>query len=221
MYNTWLLSDDRFNEYDCFSDGEMHDFVGLDKQFPDSKFILSVRPLESWLVSRINHVNFRKFENKTGWMRKEFEENPAAAVEKWIHTRDRRHAEVFAYFRDKKDQLLVIDLINEDDQAAAEKIARFLNLENPNLDSMRKTNVRRDLDMGAAIGKRLVLSKIKSIFVEPVRFNKQESTTQAKELIEQVFDRMGITGDARNSCLTLPAETKGRNPAPGNQTRVA
>ena len=48
-------------DYDAFSDmaGEYY-FHELDREYPDSKFILTVRDMESWLDSRERHVRRNK-----------------------------------------------------------------------------------------------------------------------------------------------------------------
>ena len=44
------------HSYDCFSDGPPADLAKLDASFPGAKFILQVRDLESWLYSRLAHI---------------------------------------------------------------------------------------------------------------------------------------------------------------------
>ena len=51
----WLLK-----AYDCFSDGIPQDLAKLDRTFQGSKFVLQVRDLESWVYSRLAHIERKK-----------------------------------------------------------------------------------------------------------------------------------------------------------------
>jgi hypothetical protein len=92
-------------QFDAYSDmaGEYY-FAALDRQYPGSKFILTVRDLESWLDSRERHVQRNRADpgyrnvflnvDRTGWRR---------------HMRNVRRA-VEQHFRGRPGDLLVIDI---------------------------------------------------------------------------------------------------------------
>jgi hypothetical protein len=65
-YSHIPVNDPLFREYQCFSDGDQHDFALLDRSFPGSKFIVTTRPLDDGLVSRIRHVEMRRSLGATG-----------------------------------------------------------------------------------------------------------------------------------------------------------
>ena len=68
-YSHIPVTDPLYRDYQCFSDGDQHDFALLDRTFPGSRFIVTTRPLDDWLVSRIRHVEQRRRLGATGPMR--------------------------------------------------------------------------------------------------------------------------------------------------------
>lgn len=130
-------------QYDAISDWDMAPhtseiFKEFDKQYPDSKFILNVRDLESWLDSREKHVK-RNQERK----RKKPKENI-----KWL-TIDRdaweihfkaHYDEVYNYFKGRKNDLLVFDVTKDD---GWDKLCPFLNLPIPNVPFPKKNVASR------------------------------------------------------------------------------
>jgi hypothetical protein len=119
------MEDPRFQEYQCFSDGENHDFRNLDHYFPGSKFILTSRKLEGWLISRIRHVEIRRALDKTGWMRNEYESDPKDAVVRWVKSRARYHSDVYSYFTDRPTSFLTINIC--DSPAKERSLAALVN----------------------------------------------------------------------------------------------
>lgn len=129
MYSEWDMDDPRFKEYQCFSDGENHDFRSLDQSFPDSRFILTSRGLEGWLVSRIRHVEVRRTLNKTGWMRKEYEANPKKAIERWIKNRREYHSQALNYFAERPTSFLKLNICDCRDKGnSISTLFKFLQL---------------------------------------------------------------------------------------------
>jgi len=110
-----------FRFYDCFTDGPPDDFRKLDRLFPNSKFILQVRDLDAWLDSRLEHI-LRLPKNNTKrhplWSAKE------SSVRVWVRRRNKYHLDVLSHFRDRPDDLLLINYIR--DPEAAGRIAAFL-----------------------------------------------------------------------------------------------
>ncbi|MCK5636026.1 MAG: hypothetical protein KAH91_01295 [Thermoplasmatales archaeon] len=92
----------RKSNYDTFADWPMMkgDFYKeLDKEFPNSKFILTLRDPQSYGKS------FEKFFKKTVWEIK----NPEQ-LKKEIKRFENRNNEIINYFKDRPSQLLVIDI---------------------------------------------------------------------------------------------------------------
>lgn len=119
----WRDCEDRdwLSSYDCFTDGPPADLARLDHWFPGSRFILNVRDLDTWVHSRIGHIERRKakgiHESHPTW-----EDNHESVVG-WIRERDRYHRQVLSYFRERPQDLLVVNFVRDDD--AATKVANF------------------------------------------------------------------------------------------------
>lgn len=128
-YSHIPVTDPLYREYQCFSDGDQHDFALLDRTFPGSRFIITTRRLDDWLISRIRHVEMRRSLGATGPMRQEYEADPRRAVRTWIHRRLDYHQRAASYFAARPDTLLVIDVCtNPDVILACTTIAGFLGL---------------------------------------------------------------------------------------------
>ena len=128
-YSHFPLHDPIFGQFQCFSDGDQHDFAGLDRAYPGSRFIVTTRRLDDWLVSRVRHVEARRRIGATGPMRQEYEADPPAAVRRWIRQRLAYHASVVAHFAGRDDALLVVDICRPADPAATRgAITAFLGL---------------------------------------------------------------------------------------------
>ncbi|OZC01627.1 hypothetical protein [Rubricoccus marinus] len=109
--------------HDAFSDGIPGDIAALDAAHPGAAFILQVRDLQSWVISRLGHIARKKAAgNLPGggpkWDVTEF------AVRAWIEDRNAYHLAVLEHFRQRPDDLLVINYIREPDAAA--RVAGFL-----------------------------------------------------------------------------------------------
>jgi hypothetical protein len=108
--------------YDCFSDDIPQDLAKLDTMFPNSKFILQVRELDTWIYSRLAHIE--RSSREEGYRRKPTWDMTEYAVKTWIEQRNKHHMFVLSYFRDRPSDLLIVNFIR--DAAAATKICRFL-----------------------------------------------------------------------------------------------
>jgi len=120
----WRRSDSMwlFRAFDCFSDGIPQDLAKLDRLFPGSKYVLQVRDLESWVCSRLAHIERAK---KEGIYRGDLEWDATEhAVRSWILQRNQHHLFVQEYFADRPDDLLVVNFIR--DRSAGTRVANFL-----------------------------------------------------------------------------------------------
>ena len=113
--SSWLL-----NSRDAFSDGIPLDLDAIDHGFPGSHFILQVRSLEPWLLSRLAHIRRAKARGETAFA-PDWDDTEEAVVH-WIRQRTQYHALVLRKFADRR--LLVIDYTR--DAHANEKVASFL-----------------------------------------------------------------------------------------------
>jgi hypothetical protein len=100
------------SNYDAFTDDPMSFiFKELDKTFPGSKFILTERDKKSFATSYINY-----FEGT------EFEKSPEE-VDEILEKYERHNQDVKDYFKDRPNDLLVIDVIGGE---GWEKLCPFL-----------------------------------------------------------------------------------------------
>jgi len=120
--------------YTGFSDFRGKSFYKLlDKEYPNSKFIITTRPLKEWIKSRVAHVK-RNLVNKS--YKYEFTK---IDEKKWIKERDLFFQEVNAYFKNSPNKLLIIDITSGD---GWDKLCPFLNMPVPNIDFPKK-NIKR------------------------------------------------------------------------------
>lgn len=110
--------------YDCFSDDVPKDLPKLDRLFPNSKFILQVRDLRSWVYSRLAHI---QRERETGFYGSPEWELSEYAIRSWIEKRQNHHLFVLSYFQNRPADLLVVNFIR--DENAAKKVCNFLGRE--------------------------------------------------------------------------------------------
>jgi hypothetical protein len=120
------------SEYDAYTDwcspSTNHVFTLLDKQYPNSKFILTTRDVESWLISRERHV--RKNRRNLAELQKQHPTNTWYNIDKTVWRKEfiEHHAHVLEYFKTREDDLLVIDFTKGE---GWEKVCPFLNLPIP------------------------------------------------------------------------------------------
>ncbi len=107
--------------YDCFSDGIPRSIARLDELFPGARFILQVRELDSWILSRLAHIDRLKRKGRhkgiNTWDATEY------AVLSWMRRRNDYHIQVLTYFQ-RRDDILVINYTRDKD--ASHKICQFV-----------------------------------------------------------------------------------------------
>ncbi len=124
----WDIVEPMLEQYDAFQDNPWPLlYRDLDKRYPASKFILTLRPENEWLNSVLAHFG-----------------DECTPMRKWIYgmgsprgnelvylERYRQHnAEVLDYFRDRPDDLLVLRITEGD---GWEKLSPFLSLPSPDV----------------------------------------------------------------------------------------
>lgn len=111
-------------EYDFFSDNPWPLlFRLLDKEYPESMFILTRRKIENWTSSLLKHTGtqntrMRRFIYGFG--------NPINHIKRYQEVYEKHNQNVVDYFSNKSN-LLVID-IEDDDEAIARNVQLFLGL---------------------------------------------------------------------------------------------
>ncbi len=109
--------------YQAFSDGHPMHFRELDRRFPRSRFVLNTRDLDEWLDSRIEHIRHmisrnKHVENTGNWNIND------ESICAWVHSRNAHHLAVLDYFKNRPEDLLVINFIR--DPNAAQKLSAFI-----------------------------------------------------------------------------------------------
>lgn len=133
------------DRYQCFTDGfekynpnklTFPDLDFLTNTYPNAKFILQVRPLNKWLLSRLRHGdNERNYRNGkyssylTGMNINTFNDD---VFTHWVNVRNKWHTHILDYFNKKynnnyTDKLLILN-IEEPDKVQI--LNNFLNLNN-------------------------------------------------------------------------------------------
>ncbi|MEQ1899883.1 MAG: hypothetical protein ABL866_04030 [Devosia sp.] len=120
----WRDTDSLFYHwrYQGFTDGPPDNFVTLDRRFAKSRFILNTRDLSEWLDSRLAHVEIERARGGDPHM--DYWQTPRLAAKEWIKQRNHHHASVLRYFRDRPQDLLVINYVR--DAEAPHRIADFV-----------------------------------------------------------------------------------------------
>ncbi|MBP1709179.1 MAG: hypothetical protein H6Q46_163, partial [Deltaproteobacteria bacterium] len=114
------------DQYDAFEDTPWCViFKELDKKYPRSKFILTLRPTEKWIKSVVDHFGkrsgpLREWTFGVGY--------PKGNEGIYIARYERHNKEVLEYFKDRPDDLLVLRLTEGD---GWEKLCQFLHKDIP------------------------------------------------------------------------------------------
>lgn len=99
----------------------------LDQHYPGGRFILTLRDPEKWVASMINHCG-KKSNAMREWVYGKGHGSPVGCEQIYIDRLKRHNAEVIAYFKDRPDDLLIIDLTQGD---GWEKLCPFLGVDTP------------------------------------------------------------------------------------------
>lgn len=125
----FVLSDSE--QFDAMQDTPWYCFYKeLDKKYPNSKFILTLRDSESWHYSWDNMFNREnKYHKLTKFVFFEGK-NIAYTKENYISQYEKRNNEIINYFEGRTNDLLVLDL---DNGIGWKEICHFLNKKEPAL----------------------------------------------------------------------------------------
>ena len=102
------LAFDLASRFDAFQDNPWPVlYKELDRKFPGSKFILTLRPSDEWIRSVVNHFNeeetpMREWIYGVGC--------PKGNENVYIARYERHNREVLEYFKDRSEQLLVLNI---------------------------------------------------------------------------------------------------------------
>jgi|WetSurMetagenome_2_1015567.scaffolds.fasta_scaffold46594_3 hypothetical protein len=115
-------------QYDAFEDAPWcFIYKELDKKYPGSKFILTLRPTEKWIKSQVDHFTqtrpMREWIYGAGC--------PKGNEDIYIARYERHNKEVLEYFKDRPDDLLVLRLTEGE---GWEKLCQFLHKDVPDIE---------------------------------------------------------------------------------------
>ena len=115
-------------KFDAFQDNPWPlAYRELDRKFPGNKFILTIRDTDKWLNSAVRHFG-RKETAMRRWIYGAEYGCPEGNEEVYRERFDRHNREVQDYFRDRPDDLLVIDITKGE---GWEKLCPFLGKDIP------------------------------------------------------------------------------------------
>jgi hypothetical protein len=112
-----------YEKYDFISDMEYADmnsiilvhkeyFVNLDRAYPNSKFILNVRPIDNWIQSRLKHRQEVE-ESYIKMYKNVFSKNTEEIIELWKRDWHDHIKNIKNYFFDRPNDLLIFDIEND------------------------------------------------------------------------------------------------------------
>lgn len=123
-------------QYDAISDWDypthaINIIKAFDEQYPNSKFILNTRDIDSWMNSRRNHVLNNQLKKKKD------PDSPEPGLEwqifdvdAWKKEYEERHREVLTLFENRKNDLLILNIYDGDGWT---KLCHFLMQPIPNI----------------------------------------------------------------------------------------
>lgn len=126
--NVYDLAYELVEQYDAFQDNPWPIiYKELDKKYPGSKFILTLRDSDSWIKSQVRHFGvketpMRKWIYGVGC--------PEGNEKIYVKRFEDHNKEVLDYFRERPNDLLVLDLAKGD---GWEKLCVFLGKDIPNI----------------------------------------------------------------------------------------
>ena len=91
------------DKYACFSDnGPVNNYKELDLKYENSIFILNIRELDKWLISRFKHG----LRHKQNWAYPYTREKCI----RWIKDREKFHIEILDYFTERPEKIIIVNI---------------------------------------------------------------------------------------------------------------
>jgi len=121
----WQNDLNKINQYDFLCDGGSHydhqneiDFEFLRANFKNSKFIINMRPIKPWIISKLKHAGWTQdtiFEqDKTSYLHEEWKLKSKKNIELFIDHYLNRYIKIFTYFLDKTNEAYYADICSND-----------------------------------------------------------------------------------------------------------
>lgn len=126
--NVYTMAHNLVKQYDAFQDNPWPIiYKEMDKSYPGSKFILTLRDTDAWIKSIVSHFGRRKTPMRKWIYGIGY---PKGNEDIYIRRYEKHNKEVKDYFKNRPDDLLILDLTKGD---GWEKICPFLGKEIPNI----------------------------------------------------------------------------------------
>lgn len=133
-YNNNIFYD--INDYSNMLYTHVKIYKYLDKQYPNSKFILNIRNKNEWINSRKNHGNPKYID----WFKKFYNVNSdEIIIKRWKKEWDIHINDVKEYFKNRSDDLLIYNIENDDVSKLNSFIGKYIELKYTNFPIKNKT----------------------------------------------------------------------------------
>jgi hypothetical protein len=104
------MADELVAKYDAFQDNPWPVlYREMDEKYPGSKFILTMRSPESWISSQVRDFGLRETPMRR-WIYGDDAGCPEGNEDIYVARYERHNREVLEYFKDRPDDLLILDL---------------------------------------------------------------------------------------------------------------
>ena len=168
------------DKYTCFSDnGNVNNYKELDLKYENSVFILNVREIDKWLISRFKHglrqyngMFFPYEKNKQNWA---YPYTRKLCVS-WINNREKYHMEILDYFSKSPNKLIIVNIERE---GWINYVCSQLNFKNNNIESkmINKTSYNNE--------DHKKICELVNKTLEEVNYNKKTILFPNKELLDK------------------------------------
>jgi len=130
---------DYVSHFDAFQDNPWAIlYQELDQHFPNSKFILTLRPVDTWIASVVKHFGVKDTPMRALIYGEDYA-HPAGNETCYIHRYEQHNQAVLDYFKHRPEQLLVLELAEGE---GWEKLCPFLNKSIPDCPFPHENNSR-------------------------------------------------------------------------------
>ena len=123
------------DKYKCFSDnGDLNNYKKLDLKYEDSIFILNVRELDKWLISRFKHG----LKCKANWA---YPYTRKKCID-WIKRREKYHMEILDYFTERPEKIIIVNIERKGwiEYLCSQLHFKNNNIKSKNVNKMNKNN---------------------------------------------------------------------------------
>ena len=87
----------------------------LDKEYPNSKFILNIRDVDSWILSRLRHIT----KNLGGMLERDmkfYKCDMDDSIKRWRLLHSEHTTDVISYFKNRPNDLLIYNIFKDNPQ---------------------------------------------------------------------------------------------------------